>query len=543
MRLEIVPSCCLALALGMGCIESTTYTPLPPSVPRLLYPFNGAYVAGAATPRLRWEASPSPLDSVEYEVQISSDRRFETELISSVTAGLSFQPEQALPVSSVPPVGREYFWRARACHAKGCSDYSTTRNFYLGRSQQDFNGDGYSDLAIGAIRINAAGTVYVYFGGTGPFDTVADGILTNSLPNSSFGETLASASDFNGDGFSDLLVGAPSVGLPGDSGTAYLYFGGPGTQLDSMPDMTLIAGAAGDRFGGALSSAGDVNADGFSDLVIGAPYSDSVGVNAGRAYVFLGGSSGPRDVPQAVLNGHANATGFGKSVSNADDVNGDGFADIVVDEVVNDERNGVQNCTSRIFAGGSKGISPESIGEIDRATVYKCILLSTGAGDLNSDGFADIVNAISTRNAGIANLYLGGSPFDGNVTSSLEVDDIGELSAGRDLNGDQIPDIAVIDGVGECQVRVAFGAPSGIGYGPPQQVRSGLDCLLVHVAQVPDINADGIDDLTIGLVNQGGGASQVFIYFGAKGSSLDLQVDAVLTGAAGDYFGSSIATP
>jgi hypothetical protein len=116
----------MAMVLEFGCIESTTYTPLPPSVPRLLHPSNGAYVARAATPRLRWEASPSPLDSVEYEVQLSADRLFETELISSVTADLSFQPEQALPVSSSPPVGREYFWRARACHAKGCSDYSTT---------------------------------------------------------------------------------------------------------------------------------------------------------------------------------------------------------------------------------------------------------------------------------------------------------------------------------------------------------------------------------------------------------------------------------
>jgi hypothetical protein len=118
------------------------------------------------------------------------------------------------------------------------------------------------------------------------------------------------------------------------------------------------------------------------------------------------------------------------------------------------------------------------------------------------------------------------------------------MHQGRDLNGDQIPDLALIDGQGSgCKVQVAFGEPSGTGYGTPQQICSGLDCFLARVAAVPDVNGDGIDDLTIGLVNNGGGAGQVFLYLGAKGSSLDLQVDAVLTGGAGDYFGSSIATP
>jgi FG-GAP repeat len=384
----------------------------------------------------------------------------------------------------------------------------------------------------------------VYFGGPGSFDTGADGILTNSLSRSSFGRALASASDFNGDGFSDLLVGAPSLGIAGANGTAYLYFGGSGSQLDATPDMSLSTGMAGDQFGGALSSAGDVNADGFSDLVIGAATTDSVGVDTGRVYVFHGGKSGPRDVPHAVLDGKEHASLFGRRVSDVGDVDGNGFADIIVDESVYDDRNGVQTCTSRIFSGGIEGTSPESVGGIDRATTIKCSSLSIGAGDLNGDGFADIVNSLSTRNTGIANVYLGGSPFEDTIASSFELSYIRDISAGRDLNGDQVPDIALIDGEGTgCKVQVAFGVASGTGYGAPQQVRSGLDCILARVAVVPDVNGDGIDDLTIGLVNESGGAGQIFLYLGSNGASLDLQVDAVLTGAAGDYFGSSIATP
>ncbi len=159
----------------------------------------------------------------------------------------------------------------------------------------DVNGDGYDDLLVGAFRypeIASVGQAYLYFGGLA-IDSVADLVIPAPTGGMGwFGVSVASAGDFNGDGYPDFIIGAQQAGY---EGKAFIYYGGP--SLDATPDVTLIGESTGSltAFGASVSSAGDVNGDGFDDVIVGAPQYGSGGNQYGRAYVFFGGA-----VPDAV---------------------------------------------------------------------------------------------------------------------------------------------------------------------------------------------------------------------------------------------------
>jgi len=132
---------------------------------------------------------------------------------------------------------------------------SSTMPEFLGYSVAaagDVNGDGLADLIVGAWGpASGSGRAYAYFGTPGAtFESTADGTLLGTTPSSNFGWSVASASDGNGDGFSDVLVGAPGAG----SGAAYLFRGGSGSALDASSDGDLYGATSGDSFGFSVSS-------------------------------------------------------------------------------------------------------------------------------------------------------------------------------------------------------------------------------------------------------------------------------------------------
>jgi FG-GAP repeat len=195
----------------------------------------------------------------------------------------------------------------------------------------DLNGDGVDDLAVGAIYNDqggsAAGKVSIFFGGR-PFDTGRDLDLVGEAADDHFGVSVAGAGDVNGDGFDDLIVGARLNDRNGSAaGAAYIFFGGP--SMDAVPDVVLVGEAADDWFGQSVAGAGDVNGDGYADVIVGAPYNDRNGSAAGAAYLFLGG---PRmdNVPDLILTGEGADDQFGWSVGGGGDVDGDGLDDMVV---------------------------------------------------------------------------------------------------------------------------------------------------------------------------------------------------------------------
>ena len=162
----------------------------------------------------------------------------------------------------------------------------------------DVNGDGYADVLVGArIDGDTSGQALLYLGGASGLATPAATTLTGEEQDSYFGESVAPAGDVNGDGYADVVVGA--WGYASQTGRAYVYLGGA-SGLATPAATTLTGVAAGDRFGYSVAPAGDVNGDGYADVVVGA-WGDSS--NTGRAYVYLGGASGLATTAATTLTG------------------------------------------------------------------------------------------------------------------------------------------------------------------------------------------------------------------------------------------------
>ena len=220
-------------------------------------------------------------------------------------------------------------------------------------STGDFNGDGIDDVIVGATGAdeggNQTGNSYVVFGGGGIFPALL--ALSNINSNTGMvisgenasdrsGESVSFAGDVNGDGIDDLIIGAKSASK------SYVVFGSgtglPGTlSLDSLNGQNgfAIHGGFSDHFGVSVSGAGDVNGDGYDDVIIGAERDDPNKIyNVGSSYVVFGSNTMPNPLVVSnlngnngfVINGESAQDGAGNAVSSAGDVNGDGLDDLLI---------------------------------------------------------------------------------------------------------------------------------------------------------------------------------------------------------------------
>ncbi len=220
----------------------------------------------------------------------------------------------------------------------------------------DVNNDGFDDLIVGApvAEGNAAnsGVSYVVYGKADNTaidlsEIVGHGFEINGVStDDQSGYSVGSAGDVNNDGFDDLIVGAPNAdGKAENSGASYVVFGKSdddavdlSTLEENATGFVINGTSEGDQFGFSVSNAGDMNGDGFDDLIIGAPAADGSVDNSGVSYVVYGkADSGAVDLSAIaegvggfVINGTSGGDGFGTSVSAAGDVNGDGFDDLIV---------------------------------------------------------------------------------------------------------------------------------------------------------------------------------------------------------------------
>lgn len=405
----------------------------------------------------------------------------------------------------------------------------------------DVNGDGYSDIIVGAGYHNTdVGKAYLYFGGIS-MNNIADAYLTGETPGSYFGISVSSAGDMNGDGYADILVGA--MGYNSNTGRVYLYDYFMKNELS--PDIRLSGEAVNDCFGMSISSAGDVNGDGYDDLIIGASQDNMSG--KGKAYLFLGGY--PYDkIPDAVFEGETSQNSFGRSVSTAGDVNGDGYDDIIIGAF------GFSSYIGRayIYLGGTLVDTIADVILTGQATSNYFALSVSDAGDVNGDGYSDVfVGApyYGGNYEGRAYIYYGGAAMDNNCDVYLTGEGssyyIGQsVSCAGDVNADGYSDVIVgasSYNSGQGRATVYYGgssmnsSPDLYFYGEATSTFFGNS-----VSRAGDVNGDGFDDVIAGSYNYGPGYGRAYIYLG--GTDPDNIADVVMAGPTStSYFGFPVS--
>jgi hypothetical protein len=305
--------------------------------------------------------------------------------------------------------------------------------------------------------------------------------------DTAIGISVASAGDVNGDGFADIIIGAPGADPHGlFSGSSYVVLG-KASGFSASIDLSSLNGtngfrldgvAAGDHSGQSVAGAGDVNGDGFADVIIGAFAADPHGSQSGSSYVVFGKASGfAATFDLSTLNG---SNGFrldgvgdsGRSVASAGDVNGDGFADVIIA----DPRASASGSSYVVFGKASGFRAAINLSSLDGTNGFRLDGVAAGdgifgisvagAGDVNGDGFADVIIGVP-----------GADPHGRYSGSSYVV-------FGKASGFQAAINLSSLDGTN------GFGL-----YGVAVRDLSGYT-----VAGAGDVNGDGFDDVIVGAL-------------------------------------------
>ena len=265
----------------------------------------------------------------------------------------------------------------------------------------DINGDGIEDLIVGAQFADGGaangGKVYVYSGANGALLTS----YASTVASEGLGVSVGAAGDVNNDGTPDIIVGGGGLvghGDPNAAGITRVISGTNGALLH-----TFTGAAAGDQLGIGVAGAGDVNGDGFDDVLIGIPGANTTGVDSGSVIIRSGANGAILDT----FNGTTGGDSIGRAVANSIDFDGDGVADIIAGAPSDSTPNGVDSGSLRVISGANGQL----LGLFPGDTSFDVLGLSVAAlGDLNGDGLPDLIAGSPQGNgaaasSGIARVY------------------------------------------------------------------------------------------------------------------------------------------
>lgn len=535
------PDACDGFGSCRGDVAGTT-----PTTPRPLTPWNGTRTGSLhASPEFMtlrpglwwsWQSDGCAEPSFQVEADDSCDPTTFTscgfpspEEGDAAVLGTSWRPERDLPVDTAPPVGRRYYWRLRACRGAACSAWSDVRYVDVGRVPSDFDGDGYSDVAAGAPEDSDTaveqGVVYAFRGSSSGLIAEPAAELRSPSPEESgfFGKSVGSG-DVNGDGFTDLVVGAPGDGV---GGLAFVYLGS-GTGLTPIPvtlsDMTPVADA---EFGRTVDSGQDLDGDGYDDIAVGAPSRDWAVVRQGAVFLYRGGSAVDSAPAVGIPNPEEDEYSFfGSSLDLAGDVNGDGRADLFVGA------GGVAPWgMAFLFVGTTSIVStrPTVTYHIPDPSMMGSVTAVAGSGDLDGDGYGDL--AVGNRRfedlgrAGAAvQVYLGGASdlgdepaFSlGNPETTREDGFGSSVATSGDTNADGLSELLVAAGRDD-RVHVYRWEGDTLPEDPHETLR-GSGWFGYSIAAAGDVDGDGYGDVVLGAPENsaaGVGAGKILVLYGS----------------------------
>jgi hypothetical protein len=445
------------------------------------------------------------------------------------------------------------------------------------------NGDGYGDIIVGAPEFSddanmSEGHAYVWYGsasGLGPIGTVAnaDWEADSDNPQALLGKSAAPAGDVNGDGYDDIVIGAPAYGAAGDEGAAFVWFGSPaGLGADGTPanaDWNTQWTQANAEMGWSVATAGDVNGDGYADILLGAPASASGQASEGAAFLWLGSASGlgsdgtPLNADWFAESNQAGAH-LGRSVGTAGDVNGDGYADVIIGAP--DYDGGLVNeGAAFIWLGGAADLgangSPANAdwtAESNQTGAVFGFSVAT-AGDVTGDGFADVIVGAPEYDGGLqgegrAYVYAGHGQGPRTtpawITESNQTDAAygNAVATAGDVNGDGFADVIVgawLYNGGQAAEGRAY-VYHGSGDGPEDVAAWVTDANRAvswfgdSVASAGDVNGDGYSDILVGAINYDNGQDEEGRAFLYAGQPIDPGLVPVWT-AEGNQPGATLA--
>jgi hypothetical protein len=353
-------------------------------------------------------------------------------------------------------------------------------------SAGDVNGDGIADIIVGAPGYNSPsspapheGRALVYLGSLLGPATIP--VWTADGAQSGFGSAVATAGDVNGDGFDDIIVGEP------DSGRAYVYLGSPSGPSAAPAWVQQEPG----RFGAAVASAGDVNHDGYADVIVGAP-----GYSGGTAYLYLGSATGLSATPawsDTVVSASPGSAGhFGWTVAGAGDVNGDGYDDVLVGEPELDySTNDCSFGTVYLYLGSPTGLAAFPAWQHSEGFCGGHGLTfgsSLTSGHFDGDKYSDIV---------IGNAQGQSMLFRGSALIPLSTNWRGgqlAMDAG-DVNGDGFDDL-ITSGPSPGTAAIYTGGASGLSTTPVWTMGAGAPVTVL--AGAGDTDGDGLANVLAG---------------------------------------------
>ncbi len=401
----------------------------------------------------------------------------------------------------------------------------------------------------------------------------ADGMRYGATKGDRAGHALAAVGDFDldGSGLNDLVVGARYSDLDSSNAGAAYVVSGPITGSASLAEATavLIGENAGDEAGYSVDSAGSLDGDDADDLIIGAPRRDAGDVDAGGVYLVLGPISGSMSLGESAVHliaGDEDYDYAGQAVAGAGDMNRDGLSDVAIGAPGVNSKAGAVYFLHELREGDVLIGSVEGVWFGEQAADYAGGALD-GAGDVNADGYDDVIVGAYQLDAGgedrgAAYLVFGPGDEDDASLSDADARLLGEqdddgagyaVAAAGDVNGDGYDDVAVgapyedSAGAGNGVSYLVYGPVGGDFnlynadarlYGATDGEQSGM------ALAAGDLNVDGSADLVVGapygsddtLADFG----YAYVVYGPYSGDLSLlDADARIAGTAGSLYGAS----
>ena len=398
------------------------------------------------------------------------------------------------------------------------------------RTIGDINGDGYDDLLVGASSAhNGTGMVFLYTGSATGLSTEAVATILGENPNEYFGDKIAAAGDVNGDGYDDALIGAGGYYNGNSRGRVSLFTGSPSGLTG--PAVAWTGEYLYVDFGFSIDGAGDVNGDGYDDVVIGA-FGYTNNNMRGKCYVYYGSENGPGVAPDWTMEGETAFDKLGYSVAGVGDVNNDGYDDVVLGAYA--YSGGDDRGKGYLYLGDAGGLSSNVTSTGEGVSSGDSFMRDcAGVGDINGDGYDDVIVSAprfdNYEDRGCVYLFLGQADGDifastnWTITGENADDSFGEFLTGvGDVNADGYDDFLV--GAPDYPSEAYYGRAYlyfGNTSGAPTLAWADTgehsdDEYGKMVAALGDVNGDGYNDIAVGAegYDTDGTWGKLYAYYG-----------------------------